>query len=475
MTKPNVLILGSGPAALGAAFQLTRRDSAKVIVVEEDDRVGGAAGSFELAGVWADYGSHRLHPSCDPEILKDLQTIMGDNLLDRPRHGRIRLRDRWIHFPLKPLDLAFQLPGGFVAGIVKDLSTKVFRTKAKRSEAESFASVLEKGLGRTICRDFYFPYASKIWGLPPGELSATQARRRVSAGSLKRMFQKIVSTVPGIGSARWGRFFYPRRGFGQISEFLCEAAKSAGASFHLQTEIKAIEMIGNAVHRVCCQKNGEAVSYQADHVWSTIALPELVQFLEPQPPLAVVQASKNIQYRAMVLIYLVMEQDRFSEYDAHYFPEPDIPITRLSEPKNYSCVQEPENRTVLCAELPCGTADPAWRMKDEELGELVLRSLKSAGLQIDSRCRQVVTGRLPRAYPIYRRDYEEYLSRIDEWLNGVENLLTFGRQGLFVHDNTHHALYMGYSAAACLDEKGRFDRERWQAFKRVFDTHVVED
>jgi len=57
----------------------------------------------------------------------------------------------------------------------------------------------------------------------------------------------------------------------------------------------------------------------------------------------------------------------------------------------------------------------------------------------------------------------------------VEGLLTFGRQGLFAHDNTHHALFMAYSAADCLGPGGRFDRRRWQQYRQRFQGHVVED
>jgi hypothetical protein len=55
------------------------------------------------------------------------------------------------------------------------------------------------------------------------------------------------------------------------------------------------------------------------------------------------------------------------------------------------------------------------------------------------------------------------------------NLITFGRQGLFVHDNVHHAFYMAYSAAKCLGDNGYFDHDQWQDFKLIFDTFVVED
>ena len=66
MTRPNVVILGAGPAGLGAAYKLAAANIARVTVIEKNGLVGGNAGSFELAGVHVDYGSHRLHPACDP-------------------------------------------------------------------------------------------------------------------------------------------------------------------------------------------------------------------------------------------------------------------------------------------------------------------------------------------------------------------------------------------------------------------------
>jgi hypothetical protein len=53
-------------------------------------------------------------------------------------------------------------------------------------------------------------------------------------------------------------------------------------------------------------------------------------------------------------------------------------------------------------------------------------------------------------------------------------LLVYGRQGLFAHDNTHHALFMAYSAVDCLTTKG-FDLARWAEYRETFKSHVVED
>jgi len=474
MAKPHVVILGAGPAGVGAAFQLTRRAMAQVSVLEQNSRVGGNAGSFELAGMRVDYGSHRLHPTCDPDVLRDIRALLGGDLLDRPRHGRIRLRGRWIHFPLKPLDLILRLPPSFVIGVATDLIGKASRRKPGPLDAETFASVLEAGLGKTICQEFYFPYARKIWGLPPEELSVTQARRRVGASSLGKMFRKLLAAVPGLRPPGAGRFYYPRQGYGQISEAMFRAAEAGGARFEFGATVRSVERAGKIVCGVTYEQKDTLRTLEADHIWSTLPVSVLVRCLEPKAPDELLEAVGRIAYRAMILIYLVLEQERFSEYDAHYFPESDIPISRLSEPKNYSGAGPPD-RTVLCAELPCEPKDPEWQMPDDDLGHLVCAALEQAAIPVRAPVKEVITRRLRQAYPIYRQGYEVHFDRMDRYLSDFNNLLTLGRQGLFAHDNTHHALYMAYAATDCLGADGRFDRDRWHGFRRIFETHVVED
>ena len=473
-TRPRVVILGAGPAGVGSAYRLARRGGFEVVVVERSRVVGGNAGSFQLAGHPVDYGSHRLHPTCDPTVLRDIENLLGDDLVDRPRHGRIRLRGRWIHFPLKPLDLALGLSPRFALGVGADLIRKVRRSSTEASGPETFASVLEAGLGRTICRDFYFPYAQKIWGVPPFELAAMQARRRVSAGSLARMARKILAAVPGFKSRGSGRFYYPRGGYGAISQAYHRAAEAAGAMFIFGARAGAVERAGERVVGVELEEEGCPRRLEADQVWSTIPVSTLAESLRPAAPDAVLEASRCIEFRAMILVYLVLEQDRFTEYDAHYFPEPGIRISRLSEPKNYGLTGPPD-RTVLCAELPCSTTDPEWSFSADDLGRLVGGALDRAGLPLRAPVKEVVVRRLGQAYPIYRRGYETHLEVLESYLDRFANLLTFGRQGLFVHDNTHHTLAMAYAAVACLGADGRLDRARWHEYRRTFATHVVED
>jgi protoporphyrinogen oxidase len=469
--RATFVVLGGGPAGLAAGWKLAQRGWRDVTVLERGPRVGGNAGSFVIDDIPVDYGSHRLHPACSAPVLADIRALLGTDLLDRPRHGRIRLRGRWVHFPLRPFDLVAHLPPSFILGVAGDVVRKPF---AGDHAAPSFASILEQGLGRTICRDFYFPYAAKIWGQAPDALDAEQARRRVSSGSLGKMVRRILNAAPGMRKPGTGRFFYPKRGFGQISEAYLGAAVGAGVKVMLDAKVSGVQVRDGRVTHVEIEDGTSRRELPATHVLSTIPLPVLARLVRGDDRPAPVTAAGTLTHRAMVLVYLTLDAAQFTEYDAHYFPEAAIRITRLSEPKNYGLAQRP-GRTVLCAELPCNINDPEWSMSNEELGALVCRDLEHAGLGPLPRVNAVETRRLPHAYPLYTKGYRAAFNEIDAWVEGIDGLVTFGRQGLFVHDNTHHTLAMAYALVECLRDDAAFDADAWARARIAFEANVVED
>jgi protoporphyrinogen oxidase len=469
---PRVAILGGGPAGLGAALKLHELGRGQATLLEQGPRFGGNAGSFEWEGQRLDYGSHRLHPSCEPRILADLRRLLGGDLLERPRRGRIALRGRFLEFPLRPLDLLMNLPPRFTIGVARDAAARLaqFARLARRragDEPESFASLLRGRLGPTLAESFYFPYARKLWGLDAGEIAAVQARRRVSASTIAKLLRKVVR--------RSGRFLYPRRGYGQISEALAAAAAAAGARLlagHRVTRLVAPS--GERPWTVRADRGGGEVTIEADHLWSTLPIALLPALVEPKAPDEVRAAAAAVQYRALLLIYLRLPIERFSRYDAHYLPDADVAITRLSEPKNYSDLGAPSGATTLCAELPCDPGDRLFDTSDAELAGRVAADLARAGMALPVKPSAVLVVRLAHAYPVYRLGYERPLATLERWLETLPRLLSYGRQGLFAHDNAHHALAMAYAAVDCLGEKG-FDQERWAGCRREFAGHVVED
>ncbi|WP_413876581.1 protoporphyrinogen/coproporphyrinogen oxidase [Albidovulum sp.] len=474
--SPKVTVLGAGPAGIAAAYALTKGRQgglARVEVLERAPVAGGNSTSFLIDGIWCDYGSHRFHPVADAQVLADVKALLGPDLLLQPRHGRIRLGGRWIHFPLKLQDALLKLPPAFAVSLIADMALKKFRKKS--SGPRSFSSVLLDGLGPTISKNFYYPYVRKLWGLDPDQLAVTLAERRVSGSSIGKILAKMMRMVPGLRGETTGRFYYPKKGFGQISGAMMAAAESQGAGFRFGADIVRIERDGNRVTAVVTKDKGVETRHEADQVYSTIPLTTVVRLMDPPPPPEVIAAAKAIRFRGMILVYLILGTDRFTEYDAHYFPELSIPISRMSEPKNYNSATGPAGRTILCAELPCDPGERWWDMPDAELGRHYCDWLGSLGLPVTVPVIRTETRRIAHAYPVYDIDYQRHFETVDRWLSSLEGFLSFGRQGLFAHDNTHHAFAMAYAAAGVLTPAGGIDRTKWAEHRHEFESHRVED
>lgn len=456
----DILVLGAGPAGTGAALH-TARGGHDVVVLERSAGPGGAAGSFLVSNIRVDYGSHRLHSATADPILEELRALLGSELQQRARNGRIRLEGRWIGVPLRPSDLVRRLPLGFTAGAARDGAL----SWSRRAVDDSFESIMRANLGSTLCERFYFPYVRKLWGLEPAEIDGELARRRVSAGTLARLAKRLLPSAPR------ATFWYPRRGYGQISEALAAAAHTAGAEFRWHASATRIELLDRDEARVHLEGGG---SVSGRRLWSTIPITSLAGMVDPPPPDGVLEATRSLRFRAMALVYLVLDCDRYTPYDTHYLPEPFTPVSRISEPKNFRESDDPVGRTVLCLEIPCEYEGAIWHAETGELGAIAERALLAAELP-EPAILDVEVRRLRAVYPVYERGYDERLALLTNWASEQPSLLTFGRQGLFAHDNAHHALEMAWAAADCLGPNGEFDESGWSRALDRFALHVVED
>ncbi|MCX7620983.1 MAG: FAD-dependent oxidoreductase [Acidimicrobiales bacterium] len=449
----DVVVIGAGPAGLAAAWRASVR-GLSVIVLERSAQVGGMAASLMVGGQRVDLGSHRLHPATPAPILDAITRLLGADLQRRRRNGRIVLRSRFVRFPLSTVDLLANLPRDMVAGLAIDTLTAPLR----KPRADTYAEVIRAGLGPVMLREFYGPYARKLWGLGPDELAGELARRRVAARSPAKIAQRLLMARR---EPPW--FFYPRRGFGQITEAFADAAARAGAQIRFGASGTVTSIDAGTVKAL----DGSCV--EAGVVLSTIPIGVLARLVSPA-------FRTRLDYRGMVLVYLVIDCPRYTEFDAHYVPDPGTIISRLSEPKNYREGPDPPDRTVLCAEVPCIVGDALWNQQDQALAERVVDELASVGLPlVGQRLSGYHVVRLPTVYPVYRRGFENELAAAEAALASEPRVLSFGRAGLFTPDNTHHALAMAWAAVDSIGPDGEIDRARWAVARLAFCDHVVED
>jgi protoporphyrinogen oxidase len=454
LTTADIVVLGAGPAGVAAAWRAALAGQ-QVIVLDRAPVVGGMAASFEVAGQRVDHGSHRLHPATAPEILAALQALLGDDLQQRPRHGRLRLDGRWLGFPLRGGDLVRHLPLPLAARMAAD--TLLAPTRRARPGA-TFPEIVTAGLGPTVADHFYLPYAAKLFGADPSDLDGELARRRVSGRSPAAVLRRLVTPA----SKRM--FHYPRRGFGQIPDALADAATKAGVAVRLATTVRSVTLRADGV----TVRLDDGADVSGARLWSTVPTGALAALVDPA------LAASALTYRAMVLVYLVVDRPRYTEFDAHYLPSGAHAVSRLSEPKNYRNGPDPADRTVLCAEVPCTVGDATWAAADDVLSAMVTEALRIEGLPAVTP-NEIAVRRLPHVYPVYRRGWAEHQDALEGWAAGYDRLVILGRQALFAHDNTHHGLAMAWTAAACLDADGGFDHARWQAARAGFRSHVVVD
>ncbi len=465
-SQKKIAILGGGPAGLMLAYQLQKRSdlTAKIFLIEKEKNVGGIAGGFEFYGLHFDYGSHRLHLQTNPDILNEIVKLLEDDLLDRTRNGRIRILGRYIRFPLNPADLLLRLPPSFVFGFILDMCTKPFRRI--KSDQHSFASALLKGLGKTICDKFYFPYAQKLWGLPPEKLSEVQAQKRVAAGSFGKILTKVFSRFFNGKNNMANRYYYPRYGFYEIFQKMANKVQIMGVDVFLNEPVTGLKKThsGYAI-------NTKTRQFDADFVFSTIPVTELASMLSDAPANAI----EHLNHRCMVFFYLILKKSQFTSYDAHYFPEMELCFARMAEMSNYTDLPR-KDITGLCFELPCNNDDTIWNATEEQLKNWIIEDLHKIDLPVQNN--EIISVRAERKeyiYPVYDLSFQTCFHELDEFIHRQPDLIILGRQGLFVHDNTHHAMEMSVGASQCLNPDLTWHQDLWMSYRKKFNQNVVVD
>jgi len=87
-----------------------------------------------------------------------------------------------------------------------------------------------------------------------------------------------------------------------------------------------------------------------------------------------------------------------------------------------------------------------WKMSDADLIELGKRELDRIGVASPSEINDGCVFRVPKAYPIYDSEYQDYLTIIKDFVGTLDNCQTIGRNGLHRYNNQDHAMLTGMLA-----------------------------
>jgi len=447
-----VVILGAGPAGLTAAYEFGRANIAS-IVLEREAAVGGLAKTVEHRGFRFDLGGHRFFTD-DAWVQTLWKDLLGDDFLYRPRLSRIRYRNRFFRYPLRPLDALFGL------GVLSSVQFLLSYARARLWPAipeRTFADWVSNRFGRKLYRAFFKSYTEKVFGVACAEISADWAAERIDGLSLSTALGNAFGRSKRNGAARSliDAFHYPRLGSGMLWQALADRITGAGGEIRCNRSVERILWSDDRITAIEARTaDGRAERVCGTHVLSSIALRDLVHCLEPAPPPEIRAAAERLRYRDFILVALILDRAEVFADNWIYIHDGAVRVGRIQNFKNWSADMVPDRAmTCLGLEYFCSEGDDLWQARTPDLIALASAELERLGL-----CRrgEVIGGkveRVPKAYPLYDVDYGSQVDTVVRFLARFSNLHLMGRNGTHRYVNQDHAMLSARRAVAAVLKK----------------------
>ncbi|MBI3240702.1 MAG: NAD(P)/FAD-dependent oxidoreductase [Chloroflexi bacterium] len=450
----HVVIIGAGPAGLTAAWELIRRD-VQVTVLEKYHLVGGIARTEQYKGYYFDIGGHRFFTKVD-EVNKLWQEWMGDEFLLRPRTSRIYYDGKFFDYPLRAFNALFNM--GLWRSALIMLSYIRFRLFPYKQE-DTFEQWVTNRFGKRLFEIFFKTYTEKVWGISTSEIRADFAAQRIKGLSLFTAIRNAFFKPRGEQiKTLIEEFHYPRNGPGMMWERVAELVARRGGKVLMNADAVKIKRDGDNVIGVEAVVNGEACFFPATDVISSAPLTELIAKLDPPPPPEIRTSIKHLSYRDFLTVVLILDKPNLFPDNWIYIHSPEVQVGRIQNFGNWSPFMVPDpNTSSLGLEYFCAEGDALWQMADDELLKLGKRELERIGLTKGATVIDGTVVRQLKAYPVYDAVYAEHLEVIKNYLAGIPNLQTVGRNGLHKYNNQDHSMLTSIYAVENMLGLGRHD------------------
>lgn len=358
MERADAVVLGAGPAGLGAALALARA-GARVVVADPAAEPGGLCVTRRREGFAYDIGGHIPFVRDAPRRAW-LEDLLGGDL-------------RWVDRPVACVRDGAVVRGRYLDQRPPDPEPTGPHDSTARGE-------LASRFGAAFVDRVMRPYLEKVDGVALESIPGDRARRLLE------------------GQAAPDGFLFPARGIGQLMDAMADAARGAGADIRLSTAAEAIHAPDGRVTGVRLAGGAEVAAPQV-----VVAMPAAAaaRLAEPAAPRG---ALGDVRMRAVAIVYLALGRRRLTEEPWIQVDDPRVPFSRAFETPNWSPRLAPEGRTLIGLECYCRAdpADPVWGLDDAALAAACAQALRDPLGLLDEPSAAVAIEvlRIPRAYPV---------------------------------------------------------------------------
>ena len=468
------LIIGAGPAGLTVAYELLTRTDYQVCILEASQEIGGISRTINYKGNRMDIGGHRFFSKSDRVMDFWLDMLpLGDPeqtdgvMMERSRLSRILYLRMFFDYPITLSAATLRNLG--LARVWK-IGWSYIRARLFPRKEVTLEDFYVNRFGRQLYETFFMDYTEKVWGVPCSQITAEWGAQRVKGLSISKTILHAVRSLLGTKRDRKqmetsliDRFYYPKHGPGQLWEAVRDRVAAKGGEVRLGERVTHITVEGGRATQVrALDASDNETTYTPDIVFSTMPISELITAIDDAPS-GVQEVAGTLPYRDFMTMGLLLNTMRLQDKNGDvrdnwiYIQENDVKIGRLQLFHNWSpyMVAKAEN-CFLGLEYFCNAGDLLWNMPDEQFAELALAELCKLDIIRREDVLDWTIVRQPKAYPAYFGSYARF-DDIRAYLDGIENLIPLGRNGMHRYNNMDHSML---TAMVAVDNivAGRSDR-----------------
>lgn len=357
-----IVIIGAGPAGLGAAWRLVERGYTDFVIYEKQPYVGGLATSYiDDAGFTWDIGGHVLH-SHYPYFDAMFETVMEGEYLTHERESWVFMNERFIPYPFQNNihRLPLEIRDACLIGLKQRQGSKNVRT---------FAEWIRKTYGAGIAAHFMVPYNEKVWAHPIEDMSVQWVGDRVAPVDIARIEENIQLSRDDVSWGPNAVFHYPKHGgTGDIWNRV-----SHRFSQNIQHN-KNVVSIDAKKHQI---RFSDGTHDTYDRLFTTMPLTRLGEVVEGvQMPGDVT----TLVHNAVTIVGIGVQgvvPDTLRTKCWMYFPEADVPFFRATVLSNYSPNNAPTGMWSLMTEITSSGHRP---LPSGDLISQVVERVRTIGL-----------------------------------------------------------------------------------------------
>ena len=494
------LIIGGGPAGLTAAHELISKTEIKPIVIELSKDMGGISKTVNYKGNRIDIGGHRFFSKSD-KVMDWWRNILPIQALDktvplqlqyqkkkasididangpdasvtdkvmlvRNRMSRIYFLRNFFSYPIS---LSFQTLRKL--GVIRSfrigmsyMASAVFPIKNEVS-LEDF---LINRFGRVLYETFFKDYTEKVWGVPCNEIPSEWGAQRIKGLSIWKTIVHALLKAPkknssiaqkNIETSLIENFLYPKYGPGQMWEEVSRIVNEKGGEIRRTSKVIGLSCDDDKV--LACEienlETKEKYSLEADYVFSTMPIKELIVAIGDKVPKAVKGVSDGLVYRDFITVGVLLKKLRVKNQSNQttyndlipdnwiYIQEKEVKLGRLQVFNNWSPYMVKDPDTVwLGLEYFCNEGDVLWQKSDEDFAQFAINELVAIDMIDKDDVLDHTVIRMPKTYPAYFGTYDRF-DELRNYTDQIENLFLIGRNGMHKYNNQDHSMLTAMEA-----------------------------